>query len=334
MLRTAFARSPQLGLALGLIVLLGGLAAHVATGLRIDEPEALYRAFVAFDGSPAQVMVRTVLLPRALIAACVGAALAVAGSIMQALTRNPLAAPGLLGINAGAALLVVVAAELWQQPSTHAYAGFAFAGAALGAVLVYGLAATAGGLTPLKLTLAGAAISTFLSAVTQGLLVLNEETLDGVRLWLTGSVAGRDAGVLRPLLPYVGVGLLAAFALGRPLTVLALGEDVARSLGLRTTWVKTAGAAVVVLLAGSAVAAAGPVAFVGLFIPHLARASARADYRRLLPLAAVYGAAFLVLADLAARLVIAPLEVPVGIMAAAVGVPFLVHLARTGAQRL
>jgi len=285
-------------------------------------------AFVDYGGSEDDLIIRTLRVPRALIAALVGAALAVAGAIIQGLTRNPLSDPGILGIEAGAALAVVGSVFLLGASSLTTYALFAFVGAALAAVFVYGLGTLGGGMNPMKLVVAGAALAALLSSLTTAVLIFNQRTLEEIRFWLAGSVAGRDLGLLLQVLPYVSVGLLLAFALSRQITALTLGEDVATGLGQRTAWVKFFSVVAVVLLAGSAVAIAGPIGFVGLVVPHVARFFVGVDYRWILPYSALLGAVLLVSADIAARVVLRPQELPVGIMTALVGAPFFIYLAR------
>ena len=212
--------------------------------------------------------------------------------------------------------------------SLTTYALFAFVGGAVAAVVVYSLGTLGGGMSPMKLVVAGAALATLLGSLKTAVLILNQGTLEEIRFWLAGSVAGRDLTLLLQVLPYVAAGLLLAFALGRQITALNLGDDVATGLGLRAAWVKVFCVVAVVLLAGSAVAVAGPIGFVGLVVPHVARFFVGMDYRWVLPYSALLGAVLLVSADVAARLVLRPQEVPVGIMTALVGAPFFIYLAR------
>jgi iron complex transport system permease protein len=318
---------------MGLLVL--ALLASIAFGAADIGPRDVWAALFAFDtGSTNHLIIRTLRLPRALVAALVGAALAVAGALMQGLTRNPLADPGILGIETGAALGVVGAVFFLKIGSLYLYALFAFAGAALTAAAVYALGSLGrGGPTPLKITVAGAALTALLSALTTGMLLINQRTLEEVRFWLAGSVAGRDLALLAQAAPYLAAGLVLALALGRQITTLALGDDVARGLGQRTGWVKGLAAIATVLLAGGAVAVAGPIGFVGLVIPHVARFLIGVDYRWILPYAALLGAIFLVAADVAARLVLRPLELPVGIMTALIGGPVFIYLVRWRVKR-
>lgn len=326
--------SPALGLAAAVLLLVMALALSLSYGQMQIRPGAVLAALTQNDGSAAHIIVRTVRVPRALIAMMVGSSLGVAGALMQAITRNPLASPGTLGVNAGAAALVVLAVFLFRLPSLTLYAWFAFAGAGLSAGFVYMLASAGRrAVTPLRLTVAGAAVTALLASITQAVMVINERTLDEIRFWLAGSVAGRDIGILLQVLPYMLVGLGGAFALARQITILSLGEDVAKGLGQNTGWVKAAAVTIIVLLAGSAVAAAGPIGFVGLAVPHVSRWIAGTDYRWLLPYAAVLGAILLLLADVGARFVIWPEEVPVGVMTALLGAPFFIWLARREVKR-
>lgn len=329
------------GLIAGACVLVLSLLASVRFGAAQIGTWEVVSAFVDYDGGEEDLIIRTLRVPRAVIAALVGASLAVAGAIIQGLTRNPLADPGILGIEAGAAFAVVASVSLFGVSSLSVYALFAFLGAGLTAVLVYYLGSLGrGGMTPMKLTLAGAALGGIflgggglISSLTTAMLILNQRTLDEIRFWLAGSVAGRDLTLLLQVLPYISIGLLLAFALSRPITALSLGEDVARGLGQRTAWVKGTSAVAVVLLAGSSVAVAGPIGFVGLVVPHVARFFVGVDYRWILPYSALLGAVLLVSADVAARLVLRPQELPLGVVTALVGAPFFIYLARRSVKR-
>ncbi|WOD37263.1 iron ABC transporter permease [Nodosilinea sp. E11] len=320
-----------LGLALGSLLLLVCLLASVLLGAADIAPEMVWQAIFQFDGSTEHLIIRTVRLPRAILAVVVGAALAVAGAITQGLTRNPLAAPDILGINVGAALALVLAV-FWR--GSGSYVGFAFAGAAIAAFTVYWLGSMGrSGLTPLKLVIAGAVLTYLLSSLTTGILILSQRTLDEMRFWLAGSLAGQDMATMLSVLPYIAVGLVASLTLGRQLTLMSLGEDVAQGLGLQAAWVKVGAAIAVVLLSGSAVALAGPIGFVGLVVPHVVRFVVGVDYRWILPYSIIFGGILLSVADLAARLVIRPQELPVGIMTAIVGAPFFIYLARSKIKR-
>ncbi|PSB01749.1 FecCD family ABC transporter permease [Merismopedia glauca] len=325
--------SPQTTLAIGLIIGLFALGVcfcwSLAQGAKHIPLETVYEAMTSSDGSTEQIIVRTVRLPRSLMAIAVGAALAVAGAIMQGLTNNPLADPGILGLESGAALAVVLAAFIYGNPSFTAYAGFAFVGAGITAIAVYGVSSLGkGGVTPLNLTVAGAACSALLSSMTTAILLLSQRTLEDIRFWLAGSLSGRDIALFNQVLPYIVVGLVIALVLGKQITILNLGEDIAQGLGQPIWWVKITAAVSVVLLAGSAVAIAGPVGFVGLVVPHVVRMAIGFDYAWILPYSAIIGAILLLSTDIVSRILIPPQELPVGIVSALIGAPFFVYLTR------
>lgn len=288
-----------------------------------------YLTFMDPNGSNEHLIIRNVRFPRALIAAFVGACLGVSGAIMQSITRNPLSSPGILGVNAGASFFVVVGVVFLSVQSLQTYMWLSFAGATFSFILVFILSSTGReGLTPLKLILAGSAITALFASLTQGLLVLNETALDQVLFWLAGSVANRPLQLLVNALPYISIALLLAFLRSRELNVLSIGDDVAVGLGQRTMWTKFFFGSCAVILAGSAVAIAGPIGFVGVIIPHLIRSLVGLDHRWILPYSALGGAVLLLLADIASRYVLMPQEVPVGVMTALIGVPFFIFVAR------
>lgn len=323
------------GLALGCGLLLLTMLFSIAFGAADIAPADVWAAVFAFDDtSTNHLIIRTLRVPRAVIAALVGAALAVAGAMMQGLTRNPLADTGILGIETGAALGVVLAVFFLNIGTLTLYALFAFAGASLTAVAVYGLGSMGrGGPTPLKITVAGAALTALLASLTTGVLIFNQRTLDEVRFWLAGSVAGRDLSLLFQVSPYLLGGLVLALALGRQITTISLGDDVAKGLGQRTGWVKVLSAVAVVMLAGGSVAVAGPIGFVGLVIPHMVRFLVGVDYRWVLPYTALAGALFLILSDVAARMLLRPVELPIGVMTALIGGPVFIYLVRWRVKR-
>lgn len=287
-------------------------------------------AFTAFDGSNEHLIVRTLRLPRTLIGLGVGAALAVAGVAMQAITRNPLASPTILGVNAGASFAIVTAVFLLGVVSPTMYVWFAFAGALGVSVLVYAIASVGrGGATPVKLALAGAVVTALLASWISAILVFNERTLDEVRYWLAGSVAGRDLELFVQVLPFLLGGMVVVALLANQFNTIALGDQVAVGLGQRTGLVRAVTTIAVVLLAGAAVAAAGPIAFIGLAVPHAVRTVVGSDHRWLLPFAAVGGAVLLIGADVLGRILMRPSEIQVGIVTAIVGAPVLVHLVRS-----
>ncbi|TMV45844.1 iron ABC transporter permease [Paenibacillus mesophilus] len=307
------------------------IASVLAGAVHYNWSVAWNAAFHYDDAVMEQVIVRTTRMPRAFIAAAVGASLAIAGALMQTLTRNPLASPSVLGVNAGASFLVVLAAILFSVSSMQVLMWFAFAGAALGSVIVYMLGSLGrDGLTPMKLVLAGAAMAALFSSFTQGILVLNKQGLGTVLFWLTGTIAGREPDALIVFLPYMLLCWAAAWFIARDLNVLTMGEDTAKGLGQKTAWLKAGAGLIILVLAGGAVAVAGPIGFIGVVIPHIARFMCGPDHRWVVPYCAVLGALLLVSADLAARFIMIPEEVPVGVMTALIGAPFFMHIARRG----
>lgn len=324
---------PGLFACIGLLVLC--MLWSITLGAADITPQVVYEALLQFDDTNFDhLIIQTVRLPRVLAGAVVGAALAVAGAIMQGLTRNPLADSGLLGINSGAALAVVLAVVLLGNPSLSTYAFFGFIGAGTAAALVYFLGSMGrGGATPLKLTLAGVILTAFISSFTTAILIGDQDTLDKIRFWTAGSLAGREMPLLQQTVPYILVGLFGAILISRQITTISLGEDVAKGLGQNTIWVKGIAAVIVVLLAGGAVALAGPIGFVGLVVPHVVRFIVGMDYRWTVPYAAVLGAILVTVGDVGARVLIRPQELPVGVVMALVGAPFFVWLARWKVKR-
>jgi iron complex transport system permease protein len=315
-----------LPLCAGLLVLC--MLASIAFGAADIQPATVWAAIVAFDPTDTNhLIIQTLRMPRALTAALVGAALATSGAIMQGLTRNPLADPGLLGIQAGAALAVVAAVMFLQINVLSTYAIYAFAGAGLTALGVYALGSLGrGGPTPFKLTVVGAAVTALLSSFTTAILLFDQRTLEEVRFWLVGSVVGRDMTLVLQSAPYFVVGLLVALLLGRQITTLALGDDVAAGLGQNVAWLKGLSAVAVVMLAGASVALAGPVGFVGLVIPHVVRFFVGVDYHWILPYSMLVGGSFLVTSDVVGRVIASPSELAAGVMTALIGGPVFIAL--------
>lgn len=287
-------------------------------------------AIFQFDGSRDHLLVMTIRLPRVIAALLAGGALAVAGAIMQAVTNNPLASPDLLGINAGAAFAVVTVMTLFGEGVGDIYVWFSFVGATSAALVVYALGSLGSvGHSPLGLVLSGVIVGTFLTSLTTAVLIFDQSTLDAVRLWTAGSVTGRTMAQARTVAPFILVGLVAALLLGRHLTTLSLGTDASRSLGQNPIVWRGASVAIVILLAGGAVALAGPIGFVGLVVPHIIRMCIGVDYRWVIPFAALGGALLVIIADMIGRLVFGSQSFPVGVTIALVGAPFFLHLART-----
>jgi iron complex transport system permease protein len=281
------------------------------------------------DGSDDQRVVEYLRVPRTAVGLLAGAALGTAGAAMQGLTRNPLAGPEVLGINSGAAIAIVVAISAFGVGTLGGYVWFALAGAAGAGTLVHALATSGrGGATPMALALAGAAISALLGGLTTAVTLVDVNTFNAYRFWSVGALTSADAPVIASALPFLAVGALLAVVSTRALNALALGEDVARSLGTRAGPSRAVAAAAVVLLTGTAVALAGPIAFVGLTVPHVARAVVGTDYRWVLPVSAVLAASLLLAADVLGRLLARPQELQVGIVTAVVGAPVFIALVR------
>ena len=276
-----------------------------------------------------QIVVRELRWPRTVLGLAAGSCLAVAGALTQGITRNPLGAPGILGVNAGAAFAIVTAIYAADIVTPEGYVWFAFFGAAGASILVYLIAQFgSGGATPVKLALAGVVVTALLGGWTTSLLILDLETLDQARFWLAGSIASRGTDEITVLFPVIIIGLIIGVALGRQINILSLGEDIAVSLGQRIGLVRIGAGIVIILLCGSAVAIAGPVAFVGLAIPHMVRSLVGPDYRWILTYCLFLGPCLLLGADVIGRLIVRPDELQVGIVTAAVGAPFLIYLVR------
>ena len=309
------------------------LVASLAIGSRLIPTGTVMDALTNFDpGSDDQLVIRFSRLPRTLIGVLAGAALGLAGVLTQSLTRNALAEPGTLGVNAGAAVGVIIGLIATGGASIMVYVWFAFAGAALTSVLVHRLGRTGrSGVDPARLVLAGAALSIVLSALTRALILSADATVyESFRSWATGSLQGRGWESLPVVGACLVVGLLISLALAGPLDSVSLGTDMATSLGvnIRLTW--TLANAAIVVLAGGATAACGPIAFIGLASPHIARAVSGPNHRLLLPVSALLAAVLLLLADVIGRIVVFPGEIGAGVMTALIGSPFFIHLVRRG----
>ncbi len=315
---------------IGLLVLLVLAAlASLAVGAKPIPVGQVWDAIWSPTGTENDIVVRSLRAPRTVLGIGVGIALGLAGALMQGHTRNPLADPGLLGVEAGAAFFVVIGIYALGVTSLFGYVWFAFAGAFAASVLVFLLGSLGrGGPTPVTLALAGVAVSALLAALTSAVLLADLETFDAFRFWAVGSLAGRDAGIAAQIAPFLLVGLLLAMLNAPGLNLLALGEDVARALGQRVAVTRWTGLVAITLLAGAAVAACGPIGFIGLVVPHVARALTGPDHRWLLPAAGLSGAVLLLAADVIGRIVVRPGELQVGIVIALIGAPFFIALVR------
>lgn len=313
-----------------LALLIGVFLLHIAVGAKPLPIQTVIDALTQFDAKIFDhVIIRNLRLPRAIIAIVVGASLALAGALMQGVTRNPLADPALLGLTSGAAFAVVIGTAFFGLANMVFIPWVAMTGALGAATLVYVIARLVpGGATPLSLTLSGAAVSAFLGAIISVTHLLSEDTFDNLRVWLTGGLAGRDITLLWYVGPWMAIALVAGVVLASRVTVLAMGDEVAQALGVRTGLLKAQLLAVVVVLTACSVALAGPLGFIGLVIPHVVRLYVGSDYRWIVPYAALTGAVYLVSVDIVARVALAPREISTGIITAMIGAPLFVHLVR------
>ncbi len=306
------------------------LVLSITVGARPIAVGDIWNAFFAFDpGQTTHKIILDLRLPRTLVGLLVGAALGLSGAILQGATRNPLADPGILGINAGATLCVVLGISVFGISQLSGYVWLAFLGAGAATVLVY-LIASLGreGATPVKLALAGAAVTAALTSVTSAVLITNVETLDQIRFWQVGALTGRTTEILVQVTPFILAGIALALLTSRILDGLAMGDDVARGLGMRVQRSRAIVGLAAVILAGAATAAAGPIGFVGLTIPHIARAFTGPNYCWLLPYSMVLAPIMLIGADIVGRVIVPPGELQVGIVTAALGAPFFIALVR------
>lgn len=268
-------------------------------------------------------------IPRTVLAVIAGAALGLSGAVMQGVTRNPLADPGILGVNTGASLAVVTGIATFGLTSANSYIWIAIAGAAVTAVFVYSVGSLGrGGATPLKLALAGAATSAALTSLISAVIIPRNDIAGGIRSWLIGGVGGGNFASISQVLPFLAVGLLLCLASARALNSLALGDDLAAGLGERVALARGCAAGGAVILCGAATAVTGPIGFVGLVIPHACRLLIGVDHRWLLPFSAILGAVLLTAADIVGRIVARPEEIDVGIITALIGAPFFIYIVR------
>ncbi|GAA2581340.1 iron chelate uptake ABC transporter family permease subunit [Actinomadura fulvescens] len=296
----------------------------MAVGSHAVAPGEVVRALVAYDGSSDQMIVRDVRVPRALLAIGVGAALGVAGVLVQALSRNPLADPGILGVTAGAGFAMTLGAALGIATSPGAELVMTTAGAVLATVLVSSVGRT----SPLRLVLTGVALTAVLKGVSLGMRLMLPDVFDKYRFWTVGSLAGREQIPMAAPLVTIGLALVAALLLGRSLNAVALGESVARTLGTNVTRVRFAALALITILSGAATAVAGPIMFVGLIVPHVARVLARSSVPWLTVYAAILGPILLLVADAVSRVLLPTGEMPVAVVTAFLGGPVLIWAVR------
>ncbi len=289
----------------------------------------LWPAITAYDGSPGHVIIHDLRLPRTVTGVVVGVALGLSGALIQALTRNPLADPGILGVNAGAGFCVVLGVAVFGVTSIQEYIWFSFAGAVLATVAVYFVGSRGrGGATPLRLTLAGVALGAVLGGISSGITLLRPAVFDSMRSWSAGTLSNRNWEIFGAVAPFILCGTLIALAMARPLNAVALGDDTAKSLGANMVRTRIWTIVSVTLLCGAATAATGPIGFVGLMVPHVARWIVGPDQRWILAYTLVLSPVLLLVSDIVGRLVLRPGEMQVGIITAFVGAPVLIWLIR------
>ena len=313
-----------------LVLLTVGFLWSVSIGTEDVSPTDIVNSIVNYDPtSPEQAIARLLRMPRAVLAILVGANLALAGVLLQGITRNPLGGPEVLGVNAGAAFAVGVTTTLWAGFSGLTIVWLAFLGAAASMTLVFMMAYfSKGGMNPVRLALAGVTVSTLLFSIMQGVMLLDTETQQSIYFWLVGGVNYASWEDARTVAPWLVIGTILAALLASRLNLLALGEDVASGLGQRVQRTRLMGAVAVVMLAGAAVGIGGPVVFIGLIVPHIARKLVGVSHFRVLPIAAVVGACCFLYADIATRYINPPTEIPAGIVTALFGAPVFIYLAR------
>lgn len=310
---------------MGVLVLV--CLASVAIGAKALPLSEVWHGLFHYSGTNGDVLVRDVRVPRTVLGLIVGAALGLAGAVMQALTRNPLAEPGLLGVNAGAAAAVVSAITFLGVTSLTGYVWFAFAGAAIVSVAVYLLGGSRSA-NPVRLALAGTAVTAALFGYVNAVQLLDAAALDRLRFWTVGSLASANPETVGKVWPFIAVGVLLSLLIARPLNALEMGDDTARALGAHLTRTRVLAMVAVTLLCGAATAACGPIVFIGLMIPHLVRTVTGPDLRWILPYAAVLAPVLLLGADVVGRVVARPSELQVGIVTALLGGPVFIHLVR------
>jgi iron complex transport system permease protein len=319
---------PRLALllaAVGVLALVSVASLFVGSGG--FSPEVVWRALTEGGTDTTSVLITDFRVPRLLLGLAVGCALGLAGALMQAVTRNPLADPGILGVNSGAYFAVVVSVALLGTADLSNYVWWSFLGAGLASVTVYLIGSRGGGATPVRLVLAGVALSAALQGVTFSITIRNPEIFDKIRFWQAGSLQNRQIDTLWGILPFLVVGVVLALLIARALNAIALGDDLATSLGARILRTRLIGVIAITLLCGAATAAAGPIAFLGLMAPYVARAIVGPDQRWVLPLTMVFAPLIFVTADIVGRVAVQG-EMPVGIVTAFVGAPVLIVLIR------
>ncbi|MFG2335241.1 FecCD family ABC transporter permease [Streptomyces yangpuensis] len=318
------------------LILLTAMVVSLGVGARGLTPSEVWYGLTAGPGADhrlteIRLIVQTVRIPRTVLATVAGVALGVGGALIQGYTRNPIADTGLLGVNAGASFAVVSVIAFLGFANPFQYVWFAFAGAAVAGVVVFGLASIGRGAgNPLTLALAGQGVTVFLAAMTTAVALSDKASLNALRFWNAGSVAGVGFGVIWPVTAFVAAGLVLALTTLPAVNLLNLGDDVARGLGVNIALNRTVGIIAITLLAGAATAACGSIAFLGLMVAHVARYLTGPDYRWLVPYAGLLGAIVLLLCDIAGRLLVRPGELDAGVVVALLGAPFFAVLVWRG----
>ncbi|GGC76640.1 ferrichrome ABC transporter permease [Thalassobacillus devorans] len=317
---------------IGLVVLSLSFAVAMLLGAAETTARDVWLALTSNVKSESVNIIRELRLPREIAAILVGAGLSVAGAIMQGMTRNPLADPGLLGLTAGANAALAVTLAIFPATNYFGMTIACFIGAGVGAGLVFGIGSLKrGGFSPFRIVLAGAAVSAFLFAVAEGVSLTFKVSKD-VSMWTAGGLVGVSWTQIQVILPFILIGLVISFLLARQLTILSLNEEVAVGLGQKTTQIKAILFILIILLTGTAVAVVGNIAFLGLMIPHIVRPIVGKDYRSILPMSAVFGAAFMLLADTVSRTINAPYETPVVAIISLMGLPFFLFIVQKGGR--
>ncbi|WP_160032542.1 FecCD family ABC transporter permease [Paenibacillus sp. An7] len=324
-----------LTLTIGLIAVILFMGVSIAVGAADIQLSTVYEALVNFNPDVTQhTIIHELRIPRSIADVLIGAAFAVAGAVMQGMTRNPLADSGLLGINSGAIFMIAVALAFFPEMSYNGTMIFAFIGAFIATALVYGTSSLGKArVTPIRLVLAGAAVSALLTALSQGIAIHFRLSQD-LAYWVAGGVAGIKMPQVLSILPWISLALIAAMLVSRSITLISLGDEVASGLGQKTGLIKIIGGMIVLVLAGAAVSVAGPIGFVGLVVPHLVRYIVGVDYRFIIPCSAVVGSLLMLLADIGARMINPPYETPISALFALVGVPFFLYISRKSGRGL
>lgn len=308
------------------LLLIGSFFLAMAFGAADTSVKDVWLAFTTYEAGETIDMIREIRLPREIGAVFVGAALSVAGAVMQGLTRNPLADPGLLGLTSGANAMLALVIALFPHANYFGMTIACFIGSAAGALLVFGIGAMKkGGFSPFRIVLAGAAVSAFLQAVADGISLLFKISKD-VSMWTAGGLIGVSWKQLGVVVPFIVIGIMISFFFSRQLTIFSLNEEIAAGLGQKIPQIKTVLFIIIILLTGASVALVGNMAFIGLMVPHIVRPIAGADYRYILPLSAIFGASFLLIADTLGRTINAPYETPVAAIVAFLGLPFFLFI--------